>query len=205
MDAYKITDNTDILLKKTFGKFSHRFILIEIGTSPLFFARIDFQGDAPLGDQPITQSIILSTDRTSIAPASVSFARMSNPNPGGPTLDAFATLLEIMHRRTYKYDLFSRNCFWMSETILYATGRRYSDYWRAANIEPPPLRRYVEYAIGANTATVEIHHNEPAERFFVDVGLQIVKGIQWLFSYPAGESRIRFPDEEVEGILSEWK
>jgi hypothetical protein len=206
MDAFKITDVTDVLLNKSFGKYSHHFILVEIGaTNPRLYARIDFLGYNPLNDQPVAHSITLSCDHASIIDGAASFARVSNGNPGGLTLDAFASLLEIMHRRTPCYDVFSRNCLWLTECILYATGRRYADHWRAEYIVPLGLGRYIDGVIGATRATAEIYADDDATRFFVDAGLQVLKGVQWFFSLPAGDSRIRYPDEEVGEIIDEWK
>ncbi|KAJ6624505.1 hypothetical protein B0H10DRAFT_2006241 [Mycena sp. CBHHK59/15] len=166
MDAYRVTEVTDLVLKKTFGKYSHRFILIEIATKPSLFARVEFQGYIPLDGQPIAHSIKLSRDLASLIPGSTSFARLANHCAGGLRLGAFATLLEVMHRRTYCYDLLSTNCFWLTEPLC--TG-------------------------------------DPVGRFFVDASLQVLKGCQWLFSLPAGDKRIRYPDEEIWEIIGEWR
>ncbi|KAJ7775175.1 hypothetical protein B0H16DRAFT_1509845 [Mycena metata] len=205
MDAYKNTEATDFLLNKSFVKCSHQFIVVEIETEPRIYARVDFQGDLPFEDQPIAHSILLSFDRASITLGATSFARFSNGKPGGPTLDAFASLLEIMHRRTHRYDVFSRNCIWFTDSILYATGRRYADHWRADYIAPVGLGRYIDGSIGATRAAAEICTNgDPVGSFIVDTSSQVLKGMQWLFSLPAGESRIRYPDEEIGEILEEW-
>ncbi|KAJ7709545.1 hypothetical protein B0H17DRAFT_1028297 [Mycena rosella] len=110
-----------------------------------------------------------------------------------------------MHGRTPKYDVFSRNCLWLTECILYTTGRRYADHWRADYIVPIGLGRYIDGSIGATRATAEIWSNDPATSFFIDAGLQVLKGVQWLFSLPAGNNRIRYPDEEIGEILWEWE
>ncbi|KAJ6597249.1 hypothetical protein DFH09DRAFT_1272655 [Mycena vulgaris] len=204
MDAYKITEPTDFLLNKSFGKYSHHFILVEIGIAPTLFARVDFQGYLPLKDEPVAQSVVLSQDRAAIAPGAASFARISNGSRGGPTLDAFASLLEIMHGRTPHYDVFSRNCLWLTECILYATGRRYTEHWRAGHIDPVGLGRYIDGSIGSTRATAEIFADDPAARFFVDAALQVSKGLQWFFSLPAGNNRIRYPDEEIGEIIWQW-
>ncbi|KAJ7438461.1 hypothetical protein FB451DRAFT_1303479 [Mycena latifolia] len=204
MDAYKVTDPADFIINKSFGKYSHHYILAEIGTAPPLFARVDFQGGLPLNDQPVAHSVLLSPDRAAITPGSASFARFSNGSPGGPTLDAFASLLEIMHARTPYYDVFSRNCLWLTECILYTTGRRYADHWRAGYIAPVGLGRYINGLISATMTTAEIYTDDPATRFFIDAGLQMLKGIQWLFTLPAGNSRIRLADEEIGEILWEW-
>ncbi|KAJ7219594.1 hypothetical protein GGX14DRAFT_592920 [Mycena pura] len=204
VDAYKVTEPTDWLLNKSFGKYSHHFILAEIGIEAPLYVRVDFQGDLPLHGESVAHSVILSYDRPSITPGANSFARMSNGNDGGLTLDAFASLLEIMHRRTPYYDVFARNCLWLTECILDATGRRYAEHWRAGHIDPVGLGSYIDGSIGAVTATAKICHNDPAAQFFIEAGLTMLKGVQWLFSLPAGENRVRYPDEEIGEILWEW-
>ncbi|KAJ6531342.1 hypothetical protein B0H19DRAFT_476599 [Mycena capillaripes] len=206
VEAYKVTEPTDLLLNKSFGKYSHHFIVVQISvTKPQLYARVDFQGYQPLNDQPIAQSVVLSCDHAYITRGATSFARVSNGSPGGLTLDAFASLLKIMHRRTPRYDALSRNCLWLTECILYATGRRYADHWREDSIIPSGLERYIQGVIGGSRATAEIYAKDPAARFFVDAGLHVVRGLQWLFTLPAGDSRIRGPDEEIEEILYERK
>ncbi|KAJ7172208.1 hypothetical protein C8R46DRAFT_140918 [Mycena filopes] len=207
MDAYKITGPTDFLLNKSFGKYSHQFIVVEIGPAETrIYARVDFQGDLPFKEQAIAHSIFLSLDRPSLTPGSTSFARFSNGNPGGPTLDAFASLLELMHRRTPNYDVFSRNCIWLTEGILYATGRRYADHWLKDYVEPRGLRRYIEGKISQSRAVAEIcANNDAVGSFFIDAAIQTLRGTQWLFSLPAGEARLRLPDEEIIQILEAWK
>ncbi|KAJ7685490.1 hypothetical protein DFH06DRAFT_44663 [Mycena polygramma] len=205
MDAYKVTDSTDVLLNKSFGKYSHRFILVEIAAIKRVYARVDFQGYQQVDDQPVAQSVKLARDRAELTPSSATFARVCNERPGGLTLAAFASLLEIMHKRTHRYDLLSRNCLWLTECILYATGRRYADHWQAGFINPSGLGQYIEGSIDSSRATAEIHTDGPAACSFVNAALRVSRGIQWLYSLPAGEKRIRLPDEEIEEILCEWK
>jgi hypothetical protein len=147
VDGYKITKPADFLVNNSFGKYAHHFTLVEIGTTPPLFARVDFSGYGPHNDERVAHSVLVSDDRAFIAPGSASFARMSNYRPGGLTLDAFASLLEIMHARTPAYDLFSRNCIWLTECILYAIGRRYVDHWRAGNIDPVGLGHCIDGSI----------------------------------------------------------
>ncbi|KAJ7047138.1 hypothetical protein C8F04DRAFT_1248165 [Mycena alexandri] len=206
MDAYKVTEATDFLLNKSSGRYSHHFILVEIGDEPPIYARVDFQGHNSFRGDPIAHSITLSDDRASLTPGTTSFAGVSNSSPGGPTLDAFATLLEIMHRRTPRYDVLSRNCLWLTESILYATGRRYAEHWRAERVAPLGLQRYIDGVIKATRAVAEIYtDNHPAKSVLLDAGLKVVRGLQWFFTHPAGNSRIRYPDEEIQEILEEWE
>ncbi|KAJ7096496.1 hypothetical protein C8R43DRAFT_1169416 [Mycena crocata] len=205
MDAYKVTEPSNFLIKKSFGKYSHHFIVVEIATEPCLFARVDFQGDLPFNAYSVAHSVILSLDRAALTPASASFARFSNGSPGGPTLAAFASLLDIMHRRTPHYDVFSRNCLWFVECILYATGRRYADHWRTDYIAPAGLERYIHGSIGATRATAEICVEDETARFCIDASLQVLKGMQWFFSLPGGSNRIKYPDEEIGEILNEWR
>ncbi|KAJ7085765.1 hypothetical protein B0H15DRAFT_846299 [Mycena belliarum] len=205
MDAFKVTEATDFLLNKTSGKYSHHFILVEIGTTPPLFARIDFQGWREVQCHSVSQSIRLSAERASLTPGSASFARMSNSGPGGLTLVAFAALLKIMHDRTPRYELLSRNCIWLTECILYATGRRYSKHWRAGHVAPYALEQYVDGAIDAQTETAQIYTENKAGRVFVYGALQMARRVLWLFTLLAGKHRIRLPDEEIEEIVEEWR
>ncbi|KAJ7096483.1 hypothetical protein C8R43DRAFT_263916 [Mycena crocata] len=206
MDAYKVVEPTDFVIQKTKGKYAHHFILVEIGgAEPRMFARVDFQGGLPFDGHRVAHSIMLSLDRATLTPGTVSFARLANGSHGGLTVSAFASLLEIMYRRTPRYDLFSRNCLWFAECILYATGRRYAKHWRSDYIAPIGLGRYVDGSINASRATAEIYSNDEALRFFVDAGLHVVRGLQWFFSLPVGNDRIRLPDEEIGEILHEWE
>ncbi|KAJ7172168.1 hypothetical protein C8R46DRAFT_1085001 [Mycena filopes] len=206
VEAFKVTDPTDFILNKSSGNYSHHFILVEISdTKRCVYARVDFQGMGPLNNDPIAHSVLISEDRAFIARGATSFAGVANNSPGGPTLDAFASLLEIMHRRTHRYDLLSRNCLWLTESILYASGRRYADHWRAGSVVPQGLSHYIDKKIKATRAVAEIYaKGDPRGAFWLDAGLRVVRGLQWFFTFPAGDSRIRYPDEEIQEILDEW-
>ncbi|KAJ7614207.1 hypothetical protein DFH06DRAFT_1146505 [Mycena polygramma] len=153
MDAYKVTDSTDVLLNKSFGKYSHRFILVEIATIKRVYARVDFEGYQQVDDQPVAQSVRLARDRAELTPSSATFAH----------------------------------------------------HWQTGFINPSGLGQYIEGFIDSSRATAEIHTNGPAACSFVNAALRVSRGIQWLYSLPAGEKRIRLPDEEIEEILCEWK
>lgn len=207
--AYKTTSLADMLVKKTFGTFGHHYIIAEVrepGSANCYFARIEFQGGDYFGSHAVAQTVTGSDDRDELCKNSTRYARLENmSDTGGLTLGALATLLRIIYNRTSRYDVFSRNCIWFTETILYSIGRGCVDHWLAGNIEPADLRGYVDGSLDAITVTSRIIANgDETTRGVVDFGLRALNITQSFFSSPFPD-RILARDEEIGGISAEWK
>ena len=63
----------------------------------------------------------------------------------GPSLDALAELLDIIQKRTGRYDPHSRNCLWLADLVFFASAMKFKDVWLAeGRIFPDwPIRAFM--------------------------------------------------------------
>ncbi|KAH9856677.1 hypothetical protein C2E23DRAFT_940105 [Lenzites betulinus] len=127
---------------------------------------------------------------------------------GAPTLQGLGALFDVAHTRLgdRPYDLFGRNCFWMTDMLFYTVARRYARYWLAGAPTPEePLRRYLRGEAGALGTAVACATPDEAARFWATLGGNVVRGIQVFFSGGHEKSdRFMMHDQEVTEWIEEW-
>ncbi|PCH35001.1 hypothetical protein WOLCODRAFT_155651 [Wolfiporia cocos MD-104 SS10] len=211
--SYKSESRESPVVTATNGAFGHQFIVATIFSRDdqhpdgiNTYIRVDFWGEGHFGNYSIAQTVVMSDKVTELTKEAREVGRLAAPVglcEGGPTLREFASLLNIIYARTHRYDLFSRNCMWHTELILYCTARRYAHHWLAGTIRPEPLRKYVSGECDALTCTVELNMSDPAARWFSYIGITAVRHIQSFFT-ASQPGRIYAYEEDIKQFLEIW-
>ncbi|PCH43595.1 hypothetical protein WOLCODRAFT_75634 [Wolfiporia cocos MD-104 SS10] len=197
--SYKIIDPNDQLLRNTLWLFSHQFVVmsIHLKDGPTFI-RIDHGPDG--------QYVSFANSWDALQAGAAELGRLSKERQSvhtGPSLDALASLLRIVHARTHGYDVFSRNCFWMTETILFSMARKYSDHWLNGRTSPDALQRYARGQLDALTCATDLSIWHPVGRAIGRTFFGVTRASQSFFTASVPD-RLVPQDAEIDCVLSNW-
>lgn len=212
LESFKIIDPKGFLLQSSVGLFSHLFVIATIRVEKeghtdgiLTYIRVDFDSE-PFEGHDVAQVASLSDDHEILRNGARGLGRLASTESSahsGPSLDAFASLLEIVYSQTPRYDVFSRNCLWLTETLLLSTARRYSEHWVANYICPDALRQYVAGEIDAVTCVTTLSIDNPVARWFGATSTGVLRATQSFFTC-MGPDHIKPHDEEIHGLVKAW-
>ncbi|PCH43596.1 hypothetical protein WOLCODRAFT_164569 [Wolfiporia cocos MD-104 SS10] len=156
--SYRVVDPDDRHYKIRLGPLSHHFILLAVHIPDLARAssiRIDYGPDV--------HYITFSDNWPELRAGAAEIGRLDKRNQPiqmGPSLAGLASLLEIVHSRFCVTNILSQNCFWFTETILFAMARKFSSHWLGGRVAPVALQRYaggelLEEALRATSTDAE--------------------------------------------------
>jgi hypothetical protein len=91
----------------------------------------------------------------------------------------------------------------VSETILYTAAQVAVQHWAAGNAEPCSIVDYMHGRISCIDASSSINVPSGSLRILANVSITALEAAQAWFSFPAGESRCKMPDEKVATVLAE--
>ncbi|KAM5539237.1 hypothetical protein V8D89_007110 [Ganoderma adspersum] len=76
---------------------------------------------------------------------------------GGPSLDALAELLDIIQKRTGRYDPHSRNCLWLADLVFFGSAMRFKEAWLAEGRIFPnwPIRGFMRGELDVLAASTQ--------------------------------------------------
>lgn len=212
VEALDVVANTNNLRRHTLGVFGHRFVLVaaRYSNGMIVHIRVDFYQS---GDDSVSQLVRCSRDRDALIPEqSKSVMKLASftdiPNP--PTLDSFASLLEVIYLRTLQYNVLTRNCYWYSERIVFSMAKEYAGYWKDGEVFPQELSSYMQGRTDGAHAGIAVGMPSVARRLIPRVGISPTIGVvrtaqslirPWLPSNQWMDS----PDEEIMEIMREWE
>ncbi|KAM5539238.1 hypothetical protein V8D89_007111 [Ganoderma adspersum] len=81
----------------------------------------------------------------------------ARPTQRGPSLDALAELLDIIYKRTGRYEPCSRNCLWLADLVFFGCAMKFRKVWLAEGRFWPdsPIRRYLGGEIDVLAASAQ--------------------------------------------------
>ncbi|OSX66281.1 hypothetical protein POSPLADRAFT_1043737 [Postia placenta MAD-698-R-SB12] len=210
LESFQIIDPNNELVRGTLQLFGHQFLIASVRVKNKqhpngfwTYVRMDFAGDTPAG---VGQYTFLNDDFETLRSGAKGLGRLSaesQPTHAGPSLDSFASLLEIVYAKTPRYDVFSRNCMWHTENVLFSTARKFAQHWLAGDIRQEALRRYTAGQSDAVTCATELSIPNPVLRWWGATSVGLMRGTQAFFTSQAPD-RIKNHDDEVRGIVEAW-
>jgi len=212
VEALDVVANTNQLRRHTLGVFGHRFVIAaaRYANGTIIYVRVDFYQS---GDGTVSQPVRCSRDRDILIPEeSRPVMKLTSANNGSsaPTLDTFASLLEVIYLRTRQYDVLKRNCYWHTEKIVFSMAKKYADYWQGGDIYPQELSTYMNGQTDGAHAGIAVGMPSVARRIIPRIGISPTIGVvktartlirPWIPSNQWMES----PDQEIHEILEEWE
>ncbi|KAI0675091.1 hypothetical protein C8Q78DRAFT_1066949 [Trametes maxima] len=205
IETFKDTSPDSRIIQATGGLLGHQYtvatvLLPDDRTSHI---RADYYATTRLG-------IMLSDDHSALTKGGHLISRLALPRTrrvtNGPTLDALAALFRVAHNQlgNRAYDLFGRNCFWMTDLLFYCLARKFSAAWLTGTATPAePLRRYLRGETGVLEAAVSSATPDPAARWWAQLSGNAVRGIQTFFTRNHPD-RFLMHDDEVKEWISIW-
>ena len=106
------------------------------------------------------------------------------------------------------YDVCGRNCMWMAGLVMSASAKRFREHWLAHGRMVPDdtFRRYMHGKVGALAAGLETTVPDGTARWFANIGLTVMRGVQSLLTQGAtGDGRYLMHDNEVQEVVDEWQ
>lgn len=211
---YQTSSAEELIVQQTGGNLGHRFIVVTIemkgdGASDSItqtFARVEFWGKDTFQENPISQVVMLSDDASELQRDAYELAHLRSSAPGGPTLGEFASLLEIIHDRTTNYNVFTRNCYWYSEGIMFPFARRYSEHWTTGEVWPEPLTKWIKRECDAPACIAGIAFRHPAAQWGTATGVGLFRWSIATFPKLVPENeRITYHEVDIDETMSAWQ
>lgn len=215
MEGFQATNPDSQLFSLTSGQIVHQFIMITVhlrgplhGQWEWTYLKIDFSDQPfPAGRQLVT----LGDDHEGLRYHDQSrgmgrVAGKDQPANNGPSLEDIASLLEAVHARTLGgYNCFGRNCLWLTENLLLATARKYSEHWLSGYCHPESLRRYLRGECDAVTCISGMTYGgRVLAQPLVNAGMRVWRNAAMLAT-SGGPNQIQTHEEDIRLILMEWQ
>ncbi|KAI0645496.1 hypothetical protein C8Q79DRAFT_696556 [Trametes meyenii] len=205
IETFKDTSPDSLVIQATGGLLGHQYtvatVLLPDGRTS--HIRADYYATTRLG-------IMLADDHGALTKGGHLISRLALPRTcsarNGPTLDALAALLRVAHLRlgNRAYDIFGRNCFWMTDLLFYCLARKFSAAWLTGTATPEePLRRYLRGEMGVLEAAISSATPDPAARWWAQISGNAVRGIQAFFTQNHPD-RFLMHDDEVKEWINAW-
>ncbi|KAM5539250.1 hypothetical protein V8D89_007123 [Ganoderma adspersum] len=186
---------------KTLHQYS--IVTIQLSDSKRTYVKLELQVDATSGatiitDGGVTILTALLTDDPSnlilLLDRPIAVLELTCNATQGPLLNALAELLDIIYKRVGKYDLYGRNCLWLTDLIFYGTAMKFKEACLAGRLVPDEgIRNYLHGGKSMFTASTQWIQRAPGlmETFksFVAVGRMVTFNM----------------DSEVEDVVEKWQ
>ncbi|OCH90082.1 hypothetical protein OBBRIDRAFT_626415 [Obba rivulosa] len=193
--------------------FNHRFIIatVRLRTKELphdteSFLRIEFLHDDLVQGESISQIVRFSDSHHALTKGSQWLGKIvakSRHEDKGLSLDAFASLLQIVHARMPLHDMSGRTRQWMTNIIILACAQQYRDQWSAGHIRSAPLRWYMEGKSDAEPCNKQLWTDDPTIRWVSQKVFVVKRGMRAHSAHDTLDC-ISPKDEEMRQVLEAW-
>ncbi|KAI0661814.1 hypothetical protein C8Q70DRAFT_1052122 [Cubamyces menziesii] len=214
-ETLKDTSPLSATVRATLGLMGHQFniatVLMPNGKKT--HIRADYYA-VPAPGCSSRLSILLDDDYGRLTTDSQVLSRVAVPadpkqKRDALTLDTLASLLKVADNRlgSSPYDVFGRNCFWLTDLLFYSVARRFSPAWLAEGAELAPrgpLERFLRGGCGVLETAVACGTPDEAARFWARSVGTAIRGIQAFFTRDASD-RLMMHDQELDVWIEEWK
>ncbi|KAI9000658.1 hypothetical protein BD414DRAFT_532503 [Trametes punicea] len=212
-ETIKDTSPLSATVRSTLGLFGHQYniatVLLPDGRQT--HLRADFFAVPPLGSSS-RLGILIADDYDALTKDGQRLSRVAARSPAttcdGPTLDTLAALFSVADAQlgSRPYDVFGRNCFWMTDSLFYSVAKRFAAHWLAPSAElapREPLERFLRGECGPLETAIACGTPDEAARFWAGVAGTVVRGIQMFFN-PSGPHQFKSHRSELEEWIAAW-
>lgn len=193
--------------------FNHRFILATVcirteqhPSGINSYIRIEFAKDDLIQGQFSSQKVQFSDSHSSLTRWCNSLAKMvvkPTHKEQGLSLDALASLLEIVHTRISLHDMTGHIRQWLTNLIIMACAREYRDSYIAGHIWSMPLNWYMNGKSDAEHCNKQLWTDDPTIRWVSQKVSSVRRGRKVRLTHDV-EARSSPMDEEIRLVLESW-
>ncbi|OSC97738.1 hypothetical protein PYCCODRAFT_1114086 [Trametes coccinea BRFM310] len=211
-ETLKDTSPLSATVRATFGLLGHQYNLVTVllPDGRKTHIRADYYAVPPPGSSS-RLSLLIDDDYGRLTRNSQLLSRLATPGTPGNffTLGGLAWLLHTagQQMRGRPYDVFGRNCFWMTDSLFYSVAKRFAASWLkpTAELTPRgPLERFLRGGCGVVEVAVACRTPDEAARFWARSVANVVRGIQMLF-HTGGAHAFKGHDQELDEWIANWK
>ncbi|KAI0660916.1 hypothetical protein C8Q70DRAFT_752164 [Cubamyces menziesii] len=200
------TSSSSATVRATQGLLGHQFNIATVlmPDRRKTHIRTDYYAVPPAGC-PSRLAVLIGDDYRGLTKDSKLLSRVAVPaDPvkyrDAPTIDMLASLLNVADTRLKRvaYDLFGRNCLWMSDLLFYSVVRQYRSAWLAEGAElvpREPLERYMRGRCGIRETAAACGTLNNAVSFWAQLAAAVIRYIA--ISQDA-------PDKELAEWVEAW-
>ncbi|CDO74516.1 hypothetical protein BN946_scf184979.g71 [Trametes cinnabarina] len=199
-------------VRATLGLLGHQYnlatILLDDGRKT--HIRVDYFA-IPLPNTSSRLSLHIDDDYKRLTRDSKLLSRLATTGlaPTFLTLGGLSALFRVAQQKAAHcpYDVFSRNCFWMTDSLFYSVAKRDTRVWLAPGMELTPrgpLERFLRGEDGVVDAAVACGTPNEAARFWARSTAHVVRSIHMFFNR-GGAHQSRGHDQELDEWIAQWK